>query len=76
MGTPAFRFPNQPGSALLVPQSDGSWSESVLYSFHLGTENDGGVPVGRLVIDASGNLYGATDNGGTYYGGTVFEITR
>jgi uncharacterized repeat protein (TIGR03803 family) len=60
----------------LSPQADGTWSESVLYSFHLGTENDGGVPVGRLVIDASGNLYGSTTSGGMYSAGTVFEITR
>jgi uncharacterized repeat protein (TIGR03803 family) len=60
----------------MSPQADGNWAESVLYSFHTGKMNDGGFPVGSLVIDASGSLYGATGTGGMYYDGTVFEIKR
>lgn len=36
--------------------------ESVLYNFTLGA--DGGIPTGPLVRDSSGNLYGATNDGG------------
>lgn len=32
--------------------------------------------VGGLISDAAGNLFGATFNGGTYGGGTVFELVK
>lgn len=51
----------------------GSWTYKVLYSFHAG--KDGAAPVGRLVFDAAGNLYGTTSSGGAFSGGTVFELT-
>jgi hypothetical protein len=35
---------------------------------------DGGGPKG-LIADANGNLFGTTEEGGAYGGGTVFEIT-
>ena len=36
---------------------------------------DGGVPNGGLVADSSGNLYGATTDGGPDHMGTVFELS-
>jgi uncharacterized repeat protein (TIGR03803 family) len=56
----------------LVPQTNGSWTESILHSFGNGT--DGSNPVGGLFFDDLGNLYGATGGGGTSGGGTVFAI--
>jgi hypothetical protein len=56
----------------LTPQADGSWTESILHSF--GNKKDGVSPVGGLVFDEYGNLYGATGGGGTNGGGTVFAI--
>jgi uncharacterized repeat protein (TIGR03803 family) len=53
--------------------SGGAWTETVIYSFN-GT--DGTLPIGRLVIDASGALYGTTDGGGSKEEGTVFKLTR
>ena len=47
-------------------------TESVLYSFTGGA--DGSNPVGELVRDAGGNLYGTTTGGGTVYG-TVFKLS-
>jgi uncharacterized repeat protein (TIGR03803 family) len=47
--------------------------ETVLYSFGEGT--DGGGPVGGLVRDSMGNLYGTTIFGGRGSGG-VFEVSR
>ena len=35
---------------------------------------NGASPVAALAIDASGNLFGTTQSGGTYNDGTVFEI--
>jgi uncharacterized repeat protein (TIGR03803 family) len=57
----------------LAPQNDGSWTEQVLHSFN-DIKTDGYTPLGGLVLDASGNLYGTTV-GGAYSGGTVYELT-
>ena len=64
------------------PQKDGSWSETLLYNFcSLSGCTDGLNPgSGPLVRDASGNLYGTTDFGGTYNNcngdscGVVFKL--
>lgn len=46
--------------------SNGSWSTSVLHNFCNQTNcADGSFPVGLMVMDASGNLYGTTQNGGS-----------
>ena len=55
----------------LTPSANG-WTEKVLYSFQGG--NDGGLPLAGLVMDKSGNLYGATTSGSAT-GGTIFELT-
>jgi uncharacterized repeat protein (TIGR03803 family) len=58
----------------LTPQAGGDWVEQVLYNF----ENngiDGSGPIGSLIFDAAGNLYGTTIFGGTSNWGTVFELT-
>jgi uncharacterized repeat protein (TIGR03803 family) len=61
----------------MTPGSSG-WSESILYSFSI-NRPDGWDPAGQLVIDAAGNLYGATLSGGDYSCddgcGILFEIT-
>jgi uncharacterized repeat protein (TIGR03803 family) len=51
----------------------GGKKETVLYSFK-GTP-DGSSPIGGLVRDKSGNLYGTTARGGAFGYGTVFRIT-
>jgi uncharacterized repeat protein (TIGR03803 family) len=55
----------------LVPNSDGSWRETVLYSFSGGM--DGGTP-NAVIFDHTGNLYGTTADGGAHGFGTVFEL--
>ena len=61
----------------ITRSSKGKWHELVLYAFH--GLADGGMPVGNLLFDASGNLYGTTSFGGTgncQLGcGTVFELS-
>lgn len=55
--------------------------ETVLYAFKGNVFNDGWGPIGGVVQDVQGNLYGTTYNGGGYgclYGfgcGTVFKVT-
>ena len=56
----------------LAPNSDGSWSETVVQSFAGGV--DGSEPHGTLIFDTKGNLYGTTLSGGAYGGGTVFKL--
>ncbi len=60
----------------LIPGSGGTWTEKRLHSF---TGSDGDYPQSGVIMDASGNLYGAAAYGGalgsTYNGGTVFELT-
>jgi uncharacterized repeat protein (TIGR03803 family) len=59
----------------LLPQAGGGWTEKVLHSFHPKYHNDGVNPDAGLIMDAHGNLYGTTYQGGAYGYGTVFEIT-
>jgi uncharacterized repeat protein (TIGR03803 family) len=60
----------------LKPNSDGSWTESVLYSFcQLANCADGLEPYGGLILDGAGNLYGTTATGGSSGGGVVFKLT-
>lgn len=53
----------------------GAWTETVIYSFTGGS--DGGTPIGGLIFDNSGTLYGTTQYGpGEFAGnGTVFKLT-
>src|SRR5579862_4058313 len=59
----------------LAPNGDGTYTESVIHSFP-GTKGntDGQNPVGGLVFDSSGNLWGSTPVGGNG-NGTVFGLT-
>ena len=71
------RFPTLNGSVFkLTPNLQGSWTESVLYSFQGGS--DGAFPQSDLIFDAAGNLYGTTAgcvscNNAT--AATVFKLT-
>jgi uncharacterized repeat protein (TIGR03803 family) len=56
----------------LSPTTDGNWQETTLESFTL---KDGAYPAGNAVFDAAGNLYGATELGGDFNAGTVFELS-
>jgi uncharacterized repeat protein (TIGR03803 family) len=48
------------------------WAEEVLYSFMFG--DDGGYPLGGLISDQSGNLYGTTASGAKG-AGTAFKLS-
>jgi uncharacterized repeat protein (TIGR03803 family) len=50
-------------------------TKTVLHNFS-STQTDGGGPYAGLIRDADGNLYGTTTEGGTYYQGTVFELSK
>lgn len=48
-------------------------NEQTLYNF---SGTDGNSPLSGLVMDAAGNLYGATFVGGAYGDGVIFEVSR
>src|SRR6202451_4897546 len=65
-------------------QKGGAWTENLLYVFKGVNSNDGNTPVGGVIFDQAGNLYGTTAYGGTgncmLFGsrvgcGTVYEMT-
>ena len=51
---------------------DPSGQETTLWSFTGGA--DGGYPLGGVIRDPSGNLYGTTNGGGASYSGVVFKV--
>jgi len=60
------------GAVFELTPSAGSWNYISLHDF---TFSSGGYPLGNVVLDAGGNLYGTTPYGGTGEDGVVFEIT-
>lgn len=67
------------GILVFASHASAQWNEEVLYSFQGGT--DGATPIGGVVLDKQGNIYGATVNGGSSsclspgQCGTVFELS-
>ena len=60
-------------SGTLFKLSPGSpWTLTTLYTWF---DNYYPLDYGALVIDGAGNLYGTTQQGGSYGGGTAFEVT-
>lgn len=55
----------------LSPQAYHQWAFTAIHSF---TSDEGGVADGGLMIDGSGNLYGATADGGSEGNGAVYEF--
>ena len=73
-GTTAYDGVNHWGTVIKLSPGSGGWTEKILYTFSGGS--DGGRPLGGLVLDAHGNLYGTTYRGGANGDfGVVFEIT-
>lgn len=65
------------GTVFELSPSGGSWNYTLLYSF-AGPNNGRQVvgPVGNLVLDAAGNLYGTTISDGAHGYGAVFKLTH
>jgi uncharacterized repeat protein (TIGR03803 family) len=74
-GNCGIQLPNGCGTVFeLTPKAGGGWKEKTLHNFNQNGK-DGAYPYAGLIFDAAGNLFGTTYQGGTYYWGTVFEIT-
>lgn len=61
------------GAVYELSQSGAGWSEHIIYDF-AGT-NDGAYPIGGLIIDAAGNLYGTTSGSGSTGLASIFALT-
>ena len=62
------------GNVFKLTPSNGGWIYTSLHDFTGG--DDGAMPFAGLTMDAAGNLYGTTENGGKMYGeGVIFEVT-
>ena len=51
----------------------GAWTQTILHSFNYG---QGAFPKGTPILDAKGNLYGTTYEGGKFGDGVVYRVTR
>jgi uncharacterized repeat protein (TIGR03803 family) len=56
----------------LTPTTSGGWIEKILHSFD--NTPDGDAPLAPVILDAAGNVYGTTLNGGPFGLGSVFEL--
>jgi uncharacterized repeat protein (TIGR03803 family) len=59
----------------LTPGGGSVWTEAILHNFGQ-LAGDGTNPNGGVILDARGNLFGATDSGGRNGEGAVFAIHR
>jgi uncharacterized repeat protein (TIGR03803 family) len=73
-GTTSFGGPTGNGEVFKLSRSGSGWKETALYDFLGGS--DGQHPVGGVVLDQAGNLYGSTFQGGANGGGTVYRMSR
>jgi len=60
----------------LSPTTSGSWKPSLLYSFSGGNDGSNPNPNGPLLLDTAGNLFGVTNEGGSAFRGTAFELLK
>jgi uncharacterized repeat protein (TIGR03803 family) len=72
-GTTQYGGKNDWGIVFELSPSGTNWKEKLLYNFADG--NDGGVPVGGLLLDKAGVLYGTAALGGMNNSGTMFALT-
>jgi uncharacterized repeat protein (TIGR03803 family) len=63
----------QGGTVYQLTPSGAGWTETVIHSFDNATE--GSIPLGGVIFDAAGNLYGTTSAGGLSFSGGVYELT-
>ena len=63
------------GVVYRITSSRSGWGETTIHTFTGGTDGSVGS-LGRLLLDASGNIYGVTEEGGAGSSGTVFELSH
>jgi uncharacterized repeat protein (TIGR03803 family) len=63
------------GTAYQLSPSSGQWTETILYNFCSLSNCSDGLFVTGVIMDGEGNLYGTSDEGGTYGAGLVYELS-
>jgi uncharacterized repeat protein (TIGR03803 family) len=63
------------GTVYKLTPSGSGWTETVIYRFSDAMPLNGINPLGGVVVDGSGNLFGTTAADGANQGGTVFELS-
>jgi len=58
----------------LTRQANGTWKETILYNF--GPPATGFSPIGGVILDKAGNLYGTTGYGGPCDCGVVYRLSH
>lgn len=67
---------NKYGAVFELTKTSSGYSEQILYSFSYPGTGTGYQPMGGLLMDSSGNLYGTTEYGGANANGTVYELVK
>lgn len=68
--------PYSAGGGTVYEFNPATGANTVLYSFPTSGTNDGCGPIGGVIADSAGNLYGTTTGCGLYGKGTVFKLTK
>ncbi len=63
---------NNKGMVFKLTPGSGSWTLSDLHDFDV---SSGSNPIGQVALDAAGNLYGTTTQGGANGNGVIWEVT-
>ena len=72
-GTTQYGGPTNWGTVYKLTPTGGAWQETILHNFN---GDDGALPLGGVLFDQAGNLFGGTASGGdSNHVGTVFELT-
>ena len=72
-GTTVYGGQRNDGEVYQLTPSAGSWTENIIYSF--GTGGGGYQPVGGVIFDQAGNVYGTTRFGEKGRYGAVYQLT-
>ena len=72
-GTTQYGGDTNSGVVYQLTPSGGGWTESVPYSAQ--NNGDGANPLGGVVLDAAGSLYGVFNQGGLYGSGAVYQLS-
>jgi uncharacterized repeat protein (TIGR03803 family) len=70
---PTAQVRTKGGSIFKLTPAAGGWTYTSLHDFTGGS--DGGNPIGPVILDSDGNLYGTAQFGGADDKGTIWEIT-
>ena len=72
-GTTSFGGANGIGAIYKLSPAGSGWKETILYNFQ--GMDDGQNPVGGVILNKAGHIFGSTFDGGANGGGIVYELS-